>query len=45
MLRNFLLISLRNFVRHWSYSLINLLGLTIGLSAVILILSKDKPTA
>lgn len=39
MLRNYLIITIRNFMRQWSYSLINLLGLTIGLTAVILILT------
>ncbi|MFW5877588.1 MAG: ABC transporter permease, partial [bacterium] len=38
MLRNYFLINVRNFVRQLSYSLINLLGLTIGLTAVIIIL-------
>ena len=38
MLRNYFLINIRNFIRQWSYSLINLLGLTIGLTAVIIIL-------
>jgi putative ABC transport system permease protein len=38
MLKNYFLINLRNFLRNWSYSLINLLGLTIGLTAVIVIL-------
>ena len=38
MLKNYFLINIRNFIRNWSYSLINLLGLTIGLTAVIIIL-------
>ncbi len=38
MLRNYFLINIRNFIRHWSYSIINLLGLTIGLTAVIIIM-------
>ncbi len=38
MLRNYFLINIRNFLRQWSYSLINLFGLTIGLTAVIIIL-------
>ncbi|MFM8912630.1 MAG: ABC transporter permease, partial [Flammeovirgaceae bacterium] len=37
MLKNFLVISLRNFVRNWSYSLINVMGLSVGMTACIII--------
>lgn len=37
MLRNYLLVSLRNLKRHFSYSLVNILGLTIGLACTLVI--------
>ena len=37
MIRNYLLISFRNLVKRKVYSLINILGLAVGLAAVILI--------
>lgn len=37
MLRNYLIIALRNIVRHKLYSFINIAGLTLGLTCVILI--------
>lgn len=39
MVKNYLVISFRNFARNWSYSIINLLGLTMGLTAAIIILN------
>ena len=36
---NFLKITYRNFIKHKSYSLINILGLSIGLACAILILA------
>ncbi|MGM0505177.1 MAG: ABC transporter permease [Bacteroidota bacterium] len=49
MIKNFFLTAFRNLTKKWSYSLINILGLTIGLAAVIYIflfvsfeLSYDK---
>ena len=37
MIKNFLLITLRNFVRNRNYTLINVLGLSIGLTSCIII--------
>ena len=37
MLRNYLVITLRNLLRHKLYTSINILGLTIGLTCVLLI--------
>ncbi|MFO7827080.1 MAG: ABC transporter permease [Bacteroidales bacterium] len=49
MIKNFFLTAFRNLTKNWAYSLINILGLTIGLAAVIYIflfvnfeLSYDK---
>jgi putative ABC transport system permease protein len=49
MLKNYLRIAFRNLRRHWAFSLLNILGLTIGMSACFLIflyvkfeLSYDK---
>ena len=38
MLRNYLLIALRNLQRHQTYTLVNLLGLAIGISASLMML-------
>src|SRR5258706_764775 len=38
MLRNYLVIALRNIVRHKLYSFINIAGLAVGLACVILII-------
>ncbi|NIM12552.1 MAG: FtsX-like permease family protein [Candidatus Aminicenantes bacterium] len=38
MFKNYLKVALRNILRHKVYSLVNILGLTIGIAAVILIL-------
>jgi len=37
MLRNYLLISLRNLQKHFSYSLINIFGLSVGLTTCLLL--------
>jgi putative ABC transport system permease protein len=37
MLKNYLRIAFRNLRRHWAFSLLNILGLTIGMSACFLI--------
>lgn len=37
MLRNYLVVALRSFYRHLTYSVINILGLTVGLTLAILI--------
>ena len=37
MLRNYILIALRNFLKYRAFTLINLLGLSIGLACAILI--------
>ncbi|HEY8253972.1 MAG TPA: ABC transporter permease, partial [Rhizomicrobium sp.] len=49
MFRNYLIIALRNIIRHKLYSFINIAGLAVGLTCVILIalfvrdeLSYDK---
>ena len=39
MLKNYILTSLRNFRRHQLYATINVLGLTVGLSCVLLIIT------
>ena len=39
MLKNYLKVSLRNFIRHTTYSLINIAGLSIGITCCILILA------
>ncbi len=39
MLKNYILTAIRNLSRHKSYSLINILGLTVGLALTILLLS------
>ena len=38
MLRNYLLIALRNLQRHQTYTLVNLLGLAIGIAASLMML-------
>ncbi len=38
MLRNYIKIALRNFIRQWSFSLLNISGLAVGMAASILIL-------
>lgn len=38
MIRNYIKVALRNLVRHKSYSLINILGLAVGMASAILIL-------
>ena len=38
MLRNYIKIALRNFFRYWSFSLLNITGLAIGMATSILIL-------
>ena len=38
MFRNYLVIALRNIVRHKLYSFINIAGLAVGLTCVILII-------
>ena len=38
MLRNYLVIALRNIIRHKLYSFINIAGLAVGLACVILII-------
>ena len=38
MLKNYILIAIRNFRKHWFFSLINVLGLSVGLACSILIL-------
>jgi len=38
MLKNYILVALRNLWRHRGYSLINIFGLTIGLASTIFIL-------
>jgi ABC-type antimicrobial peptide transport system permease subunit len=37
MIRNYLLVTLRNIKRHWGYSLINIFGLAMGMTCCILI--------
>ncbi len=37
MIRNYLKVALRNLWRHWGYSLLNIVGLTIGMTAFFLI--------
>src|SRR5690606_4607786 len=37
MIRNYLIVTLRNFLRNKNYTLINILGLSIGLTACIMI--------
>lgn len=37
MLKNHLLIALRNFRKHWSFTLINIIGLTLGIAGSLLI--------
>jgi len=37
MLRNYLIIAFRNLRRNWGYAAINLVGLTVGLAACLLI--------
>ena len=37
MLKNYFLVALRNFWRNWTFSLINILGLAIGISASLVI--------
>src|SRR5260370_29110592 len=37
MFKNYLVIAFRNLRRHWVFSLLNILGLTIGMSACFLI--------
>ena len=37
MFKNYLRIAFRNLARHWAFSLLNILGLTIGMSACFLI--------
>lgn len=37
MIRNYLKVALRNLWRHWGYSLLNIIGLTIGMTAFFLI--------
>src|SRR4026207_544465 len=44
MIKNYLLITLRNFVRNGNYTVINILGLSIGISCcliIFLIVSND----
>jgi putative ABC transport system permease protein len=38
MLKNYIIIAVRNFIKHWFFSLINVLGLSVGLACSILIL-------
>src|ERR1700753_1614903 len=42
MLKNYLRIAFRNLRRHWAFSILNILGLTIGMSAFFLILLYVK---
>src|ERR1700754_817104 len=37
MIKNYLRIALRNLVRHWGFSLLNIIGLTVGMIAFFLI--------
>lgn len=38
MLRNYLLVALRNLMRHRAYSFINIVGLAVGIACCLLIL-------
>jgi putative ABC transport system permease protein len=38
MLKNYIIIAARNFIKHWFFSLINVLGLSVGLACSILLL-------
>ena len=44
MFRNYLIIALRNIVRHKLYSFINIAGLTMGLTCAIFIILKGRGT-